>query len=73
VTSRREAAERYGISPSVGGDLGAAFRGDLQRCSKAKRRQWPVEPVGVAQPATRRMQAQTPLVLVACIGLRREA
>jgi hypothetical protein len=34
---------------------------------------WPAEPVGVAQPATRRMQAQTPLVLVACIRLRREA
>jgi hypothetical protein len=34
---------------------------------------WPAEPVGVAQPATRRMQARTPLVLVACIRLRREA
>ncbi len=32
---------------------------------------WPAEPVGVAQPATRRMQTQTPLVLVACIRLRR--
>src|SRR6266446_4976193 len=25
---------------------------------------WPAEPVGVAQPATRRMQSRTPLVLV---------
>jgi hypothetical protein len=33
----------------------------------------PAEPVGVAQPATRRMQARTPLVLVACIRLRRGA
>ena len=32
--SRREAAERYGVSP---GDLGATFRGDRQRCGKAKR------------------------------------
>src|SRR5262245_51104566 len=31
---------------------------------------WPAEPVGVAQPATRRMRARTPLVLVACIRLR---
>src|SRR5262249_5418515 len=30
-------------------------------------------PVGVAQPATRRMRARTPLVLVACIRLRRGA
>src|SRR5262249_36398241 len=34
---------------------------------------WPAEPVGVAQPATRRMRARTPLVLVACIRLRRGA
>src|SRR5215471_12388049 len=34
---------------------------------------WPAEPVGVAQPATRRMQARTPLALVACIRLRRGA
>src|SRR5262249_14453336 len=27
---------------------------------------WPAEPVGGAQPATRRMRARTPLVLVAC-------
>src|SRR5262249_8624506 len=33
---------------------------------------WPAEPVGVAQPATRRMQARTPLVLVACTRLRRD-
>src|SRR5207302_10883690 len=33
---------------------------------------WPAEPVGVAQPATRRTQAQTPLVLVACIRLRHD-
>src|SRR5215510_15572128 len=32
---------------------------------------WPAEPVGVAQPATRRMRARTPRVLVACIRLRR--
>src|SRR6516165_6995799 len=32
---------------------------------------WPAEPVGVAQPATRRMRARIPLVLVACIRLRR--
>jgi hypothetical protein len=31
---------------------------------------WPAELIGVAQPATRRMQARTPLVLVACIRLR---
>src|SRR5262245_18682275 len=31
---------------------------------------WPAEPVGVAQPATRRMQAGTPLVLVAERGMR---
>ena len=37
--SRREAAERYGNQPQRGGDLGAAFRGDRQRCGKAKRRQ----------------------------------
>jgi hypothetical protein len=35
--SRREAAERYGISPARG-DLGAAFREDRQRYGKAKRR-----------------------------------
>jgi len=34
---------------------------------------WPAEPIGVAQPATRRMRARTPRVLVACIRLRREA
>jgi hypothetical protein len=32
---------------------------------------WPAELVGVAQPATRRMQARTPLVLVAYIRSRR--
>ena len=34
---------------------------------------WPAELVGVAQPATRRMQARTPLVLVAYIRSRRGA
>src|SRR6516164_436563 len=34
---------------------------------------WPAEPVGVAQPATRRMQAGTPLVLVACSRARHAA
>src|SRR5262249_6740400 len=34
---------------------------------------WPAEPVGGARPATRRMRARTPLVLVACIRLRRGA
>src|SRR5256886_10652087 len=33
---------------------------------------WPAEPVGVAQPATRRTQARTPLLLVACIRLRHD-
>src|SRR5262245_50227630 len=31
---------------------------------------WPAEPVGVAQPATRRRRARPPLVLVACIRLK---
>jgi hypothetical protein len=34
---------------------------------------WPAELVGVAQPATRRMQARTPLVLAAYIRSRRGA
>src|SRR5262249_9240592 len=34
---------------------------------------WPAEPVGVAQPARRRMRTRTPLMLVACIRLRRGA
>src|SRR2546427_4361093 len=34
---------------------------------------WPAEPVGVAQPATRRRRAGTPLVLVACSRARHAA
>ena len=34
---------------------------------------WPAEPVGVAQPATRRIRVRIPLVPVACIRLRRGA
>src|SRR5437899_10726799 len=34
---------------------------------------WPAEPVGVAQPATRRRRAGTPLVLVASALLRLDA
>src|SRR6266404_517151 len=34
---------------------------------------WPAKPVGVAQPATRRRRAGTPLVLVACSRARHAA
>src|SRR5262249_48892274 len=43
------------------------------RLRLAVARAWPAELVGVAQPATRRMQARTPLVLVAYIRSRRGA